>query len=67
MVTIKSIEILRNSKVIKNIKPAPGLKQKGSFADNDIPISFKVLYYYVRVIQENGHIGWSSPVWVKTV
>lgn len=21
-------------------------------------------YYYIRVIQEDGHIGWSSPIWV---
>jgi len=64
--TIKSIEILRNSKVIKNIKPEPGLMQKASFVDNDL-LPFEVLYYYIRIIQENGHIGWSSPVWVKTV
>jgi hypothetical protein len=22
------------------------------------------VYYYLRVVQENGHIGWSSPIWI---
>lgn len=61
---IKSIEILRNSKVIKGIQPGSGLNQKGNFTDNDFPISSGILYYYLRVTQENEHIGWSSPVWV---
>ena len=64
---IKSIEILRNSKVIKTIKPGTGLSQKGRFSDKDLSASSGILYYYVRVIQENDHIGWSSPVWVKNV
>jgi len=61
---IKSIEILRNSKVIKSISVGDRLKQQGSYTDTDFPTSSKVLYYYLRVIQENEHIGWSSPVWL---
>ena len=62
---IKSIEILRNSKVIKSIKVEGTLKQTGSFTDVEFASSSNVLYYYLRVIQENNHIGWSSPVWVN--
>lgn len=61
---IKSIEILRNSKVIKRIKVEGALKQAGSFIDEEYASSSDILYYYLRVTQENDHIGWSSPVWV---
>lgn len=64
---LKSIEILRNSKVIKRITPSAGLSQKGSFTDHQTEMNSGVLYYYVRAIQENDHIGWSSPVWVNCV
>jgi hypothetical protein len=64
--SIKSIEILRNSKMIKSIKVGGTLKQTGSFTDMEYASSSNILYYYLRVIQENNHIGWSSPVWVKT-
>jgi hypothetical protein len=60
---IKSIEILRNSEVIKNIKPTEYLKQTGNYVDKGVEASQTPLYYYIRVIQENNHIAWSSPVW----
>ena len=25
------------------------------------------VYYYMRVIQEDGHVGWASPIWVDLV
>jgi hypothetical protein len=25
------------------------------------------VYYYLRVIQEDGHMAWSSPIWVDFV
>ncbi len=62
---IKSIEVLRNSKVIKSINADAGYHQKGSFTDVDYSSSMDSQYYYLRIIQENDHIGWSSPVWVK--
>ena len=64
---IKSIEILRNSKIIHNIDPGNTMISKGSFVDNDFNTGKEVLFYYVRIIQENGHIGWSSPIWVNTL
>lgn len=65
VVKIKSIEVLRNSKVIKSINADSGYHQKGSFMDVDYASSLDSQYYYLRIIQENDHIGWSSPVWVK--
>ena len=61
---IESIELLRNSKVVKRFEVKSSLDQKGKFTDQEYESSSGVLYYYLRVIQENGHIGWSSPVWV---
>ena len=62
---IKSIELLRNSEVIQRIDAGTDLVQKGTFIDTSLDKTSKVLYYYLRVIQENDHIGWSSPVWVE--
>jgi hypothetical protein len=63
---ISSIDILRNSRVIHSIKPAPGsLRETGEWADADFKDETGGLYYYVRVMQKNNHIGWSSPIWVR--
>ena len=61
---IRSIEILRNSKVIKRIKPSFDFKHMGTYVDNELVGLQGQTHYYMRVIQENNHIAWSSPVWV---
>lgn len=63
---IKQVDILRNSKVVKTITPGEPIKKvNGEYIDNDFQAEKEVLYYYVRVIQKNEHIGWSSPVWLE--
>jgi hypothetical protein len=63
---INSIDILRNSRVIHSIKPSPGsTREMGEWVDADFKNETGVLYYYVRAVQKNNHIGWSSPIWVK--
>lgn len=66
------IEIIRNGKVIKI------LTSKSYFLDftyDDMTPIEKIaitptnkqppfVYYYIRVTQEDGHIAWSSPIWV---
>ncbi|MCH9609538.1 MAG: hypothetical protein S4CHLAM45_09340 [Chlamydiales bacterium] len=68
---IKTVEVIRNGEVIHTFKPTEyhfdyfhddmenlskiTLKKKGQ-----IPFVF----YYLRVTQQDGHIGWSSPIWV---
>ena len=37
---------------------------KGTFTDKT-PRKDKD-YYYIRVKQVNGHMAWSSPLWIKT-
>ncbi|MEQ9286147.1 MAG: DUF3604 domain-containing protein [Cyclobacteriaceae bacterium] len=64
---IQQVDILRNSKVIETITPTENTRQYSSeFSDSGFKNAGDVLYYYVRVIQKNQHIGWSSPIWVES-
>ena len=69
---IESIEIIRNGDVIKKFEPNAAYHE---FAYDDmekfdavaIPTQEKnssFIYYYLRVIQEDQHVAWSSPIWV---
>jgi Protein of unknown function (DUF3604) len=69
---LQSIEIIRNGKVIHVIKPDHYFVE---FAYDDMTPLEKIViptkdkkppfaYYYLRVTQEDGHIAWSSPIWV---
>ncbi len=72
---LKKVEIVRNGKVIKTFEP-----QNYSLEftyDDMVPLEKVVIpsndkrppfiYYYVRVIQEDGHMAWSSPIWVDYI
>lgn len=69
---IKSIEIIRNGELLHKISPN-GFNH--DFTHDDLGDLSKValnspderppfVYYYLRVTQEDGHIAWSSPIWV---
>jgi len=70
--TLKEVTFFRNGKAIKTFKPNNDLLEF-AFDDGD-PIQKVELkspdsrppfvYYYVRVVQKDGHIGWGSPIWV---
>ncbi len=69
---IQEIAIIRNGEILQKLQPkdyhtdftyddTTPLHQillQGKFS----PLPF--VYYYLRVIQENGHIAWSSPIWI---
>lgn len=73
---LKTVEIIRNGEVIKTFKPTKAYKLEFEFDDmTDIS---KILlqssdkrppfiFYYIRVTQEDGHIAWSSPIWIDYV
>lgn len=72
---IKSVEIIRNGKVIKTFE-ADGYSLE--FAYDDMTPLEKVairpkdkrppfVFYYLRVTQDDGHMAWSSPIWVDLV
>ena len=72
---LKTIEIIRNGKVIETFQP-DGYVHEFAYDDlsplNKVTISNKdkkppFVYYYIRVTQEDGHMAWSSPIWVDDV
>lgn len=72
---IQKIEIIRNGKVIKTFEPE-GNSFEFTYDDLDplskITITPKdkkppFVYYYIRVTQDDGHMAWSSPIWIDYV
>lgn len=72
---LKTVEIIRNGKVIKTFEPEDYFLD---FTYDDMTPIEKVtidakdkkppfIYYYLRVTQEDGHMAWSSPIWVDFI
>ncbi len=70
--SIKEVLIIRNGKPFHTFNPKDDSYE---FAfDDEEPLEKTVLkskgdrppfaYYYMRVLQEDGHIAWTSPIWV---
>jgi hypothetical protein len=73
--SLKSVEIIRNGKVLKSFKPDG---YSIDFTYDDLTALDKIalpakdkkpgfVFYYLRVVQEDGHMAWSSPIWVDYV
>jgi hypothetical protein len=60
---IKQIDVVKNQKFVYTARP--GAKE-ASFDYTDQDFGAGDIYYYVRVMQEDGQIAWSSPVWVRS-
>ena len=72
---IKTVEIIRNGKVLKTFEPenyafnftyddmTPLNKATVDAKDKKPPFAF----YYLRVTQVDGHMAWTSPIWVDHV
>ncbi len=69
---IKEIQFIRNGKAFHTVHPKQAHYE---FAlDDSEPLSKIVLpaqgekpafvYYYIRAVQEDGHIAWGSPIWI---
>lgn len=70
---IVKVEILRNGKVIHTYEPNSGYSFEFAFDDMiglekvTLPSKDKrapFVFYYIRVTQEDGHMAWSSPIWI---
>ncbi len=70
--SLKSVELIRNGKIFKSFSPE---KDQFEFViDDNEPLSDICLYiketnayftyYYLRAVQVNGQIAWSSPIWI---
>ena len=63
---LEKVEILRNSKVIQTFDMEEDIfKFQEGFRDENFSDEIEILYYYVRAIQRNEAIAWSSPIWVE--
>jgi len=63
---IRTVEVVRNNATIYQYKGSRVLEEV-EFVDQEdceqLPF-FPHLYYYVRVIQIDGEMAWSSPIWL---
>ncbi|MEA1927018.1 MAG: CehA/McbA family metallohydrolase [Candidatus Auribacterota bacterium] len=58
---IDRVEVIRNGKVIFSEK-GDGVRARYLLQDPDPPAGTS--WYYLRIIQRDGQMAWSSPVWV---
>lgn len=69
---LKEVSIIRNGTVIHTFHPKTYFID---FAHDDTQELSKIVlpggeekppfvYYYLRIVQEDGHIGWTSPIWI---
>lgn len=69
---ITEVLLIRNGKVFKSFPVKKEEKFEFELDDQDLlgeiaielPERTPFAYYYLRVMQEDGHIAWSSPIWV---
>jgi hypothetical protein len=59
---LESVALIKNNRVVYT-KPGEGAEM--NFTYTDAAAAPGKSYYYLRVEQKNGQIGWSSPIWVK--
>jgi len=59
---IKSVYLIRNNNVIYTYTH---LKQEVDFSYTDTNIEKCDNYYYIRIVQIDDEMAWSSPIWVK--
>lgn len=69
---LKTVEIIRNGEVIQSYEPEDyhfEYEYDDMVPLKDVCIDDKdktppFTFYYLRVTQEDGHMGWSSPIWI---
>ena len=60
--TIKQIDVIRNHGFIYSTRP--GTRQASfDYVDRQSPAGES--WYYVRVMQDDGQLAWSSPIWIQ--
>ena len=59
---VAAVNVVRNNRIIYT---APGAGPEVTFTFTDTDAVAGEAYYYIRVEQRDGQLGWSSPIWVK--
>ena len=60
---IRQIDIIKNNTFVHTRQPM-AKDVSFTFADN-VPAGPKESYYYVRLIQIDDQMAWSSPIWIR--
>jgi hypothetical protein len=60
--TIKQVDVIKNRQFIYTTRPG---ERQASFELTDLEFGPGESWYYVRVLQEDGQLAWSSPIWIK--
>ncbi|MGF1582494.1 MAG: hypothetical protein ACFCD0_24485 [Gemmataceae bacterium] len=59
---LQKVDVMKDSTPVKTFRPK-GTKFEGEWTDPRG--TGNTHYYYVRVVQENDEVAWSSPMWIK--
>jgi hypothetical protein len=71
---IKEVQIIRNDKVINKFKPnSETFEFELDDSENLLDVAIKkenktpFVFYYLKAIQNNNHVAWTSPIWVDYI
>ncbi len=59
---IDKVDIIRNNEYVSTQEPK---KKEVTLTFTDMTPKEGINLYYVRFLQENGEVAWSSPMWVN--
>lgn len=64
---LRSVEIIRDGQVFAGLdcRPGEGLSELSLALVDAMIIPGESHYYYLRALQEDGNMAWSSPIWVN--
>ncbi len=65
---IASVDLVRNNKYVYSLKPKKTATAEFMYEDSKLAPGdsyYYESYYYVRMVQADGQMAWSSPIWIK--
>ena len=60
--SVALVEIIRSGEVVYSVKPQTS-EVRISYRDSNSPHAGSA-YYHVRLVQDDGQIAWSTPIWI---
>jgi hypothetical protein len=65
--SLRALDIVRSGHLFGGVQclPGEGMKTLEVSLEDTMIIPGEEHYYYVRVVQEDGNMAWSSPIWVQ--
>ena len=61
---LESITLVKNNQDYVRMN-GDGLELEFEYSKTERPQKGETDYYYVRVIQQDGEMAWSSPIWIS--